>query len=229
MRKVSRTEPLNGNGRESVSFASRRTSEFATVPSVAVFYDSWERKRVGGKKSGFCGRAPAARNACGPSTSSFPVFIKIPRAPGKKRNIRATQSVSPVPYVVLRPLLLWLLIPTFSPAFAFSPPRVLSPWPLALLYSCPFYLFRSLILSCIARGGTYSEDRRGGGGGGGGLEKDSVAHPPMSFGRFKPYFGIEPPRGVDGSGRIRAFMDFTTFENHSRAAFTAVKQSYATS
>lgn len=95
-------------------------------------------------------------------------------------------------------------------------PLGLSPL-LSLSFSRPSF-------SCIARGGTYSEDRREGG-----LEKDSVAHPPMSFGRFKPYFGIKPPRGVDGSGWIRAFVDFTTFENHSRAAFTAVKYTYTTS
>lgn len=91
--------------------------------------------REGGRKSGFCGRAPTARNARGPD--SLPIFIKIPRALGKKRNIRATQSVSPVPYVALRPLLLWLPSSTFSPAFASSPfltvlrRGVLSPWPLA--------------------------------------------------------------------------------------------------
>lgn len=86
MKKV-KTEPLNEW--ERISFASRRMSEFATVPAVTVFYDSRERKMKGGKKSGFCGRGPAARNARGPSADPLP-FIKIPRAPGKKRNIRAT-------------------------------------------------------------------------------------------------------------------------------------------
>lgn len=181
-----------------------------------------ERRREGGRAVSADGPRPQGTHA-GPRPT---LFIKIPRGLGKKRNIRATQSVSPVPYVALRPLLLWLRISTFSPAFAFSPsshrpsPRGTLPLTASLAYSRPLLSlsFSRPPFSCIARDGTYSEDRRGGGA----LEKDSVAHPPMSFGRFKPHFGIKPSRGVDGSGRIRAFVDFTTFENHSRASFTAL-------
>lgn len=50
-------------------------------------------------------------------------FIKWRSKPGKKRNIRAAQSVSPIPYRVLRPLPLWFLIssPLIFRILFFSP------------------------------------------------------------------------------------------------------------
>jgi len=132
-----------------------------------VFYDSRERKREGGRTSGFCGRISAARNARGSPVDSLPVFIKGLRAPGKKRNIRATQSVSPVPYVVLRPLPLWLLISPFSPAFAFSscPTEGTLPLTASLSFSRPLLSFSFSTQSLrsgrnLLRGSTRRRTRR---------------------------------------------------------------------
>lgn len=144
-----------------------------------MFYDSRERKEGGREKERFLRTGPnRKKRARGPS-DSLPVFIKgAERAPGKKRNIRATQSVSPVPYVVLRPLPLWLLISPFPPAFAFAfafssflpvPRRGYSPLIASLSFSlAPFHLSRPP-LGCIARGGIYSRGSTRTG------EKDSVA------------------------------------------------------
>lgn len=120
-------------------------TEFVIVPTVTVFYDSCERK------SGFCGQAPATRNARGPLANSLPVFIRELRAPGKKRNIRATQSVSPVPYVVLRSLPLWLLISPFPPIFAFFSFLLVSQDTLPLdSRSLSFFLARTFVRCRVA-------------------------------------------------------------------------------
>lgn len=55
----SRTEPLEGM-RENSS-RSRRTSEFATVLAVAVFYDSRERKEGGKEKKRFLRTSPGRK------------------------------------------------------------------------------------------------------------------------------------------------------------------------
>lgn len=140
------------NQREFVSFTFRRTSEFATVQAAVVFYDSRERKREGGKKSGFCGRVLAARNARGPSTATLsPSSLRYRERPVKS-GISGRRKV-------FRRYLTWFydrclygfsFLPSLphSHSLLFSSCSAEGTLPLiaGLSFSRPFYLFCSFVL-----------------------------------------------------------------------------------
>lgn len=143
------------NERKFVLFTSRRTLEFATVQAV-VFYDSRERKREGGRKSGFCGRILAARNARGPSTATLSSSSLRYRERLVKSGISGRRKV-------FRRYLTWfydrcLYGFSFLPSLPHSHSLLFSscsaegtlPLTASLSFSHPFYLFCSFVLRSVA-------------------------------------------------------------------------------
>lgn len=198
MRMLSPTELLD----EFVLFTFRRDIRVRDrLGSYRVLRFPWEKQR--GRKKAVSADGPRPQETrVGPRPTISPSSLR-----GQKHPVKSGISGR---RKVFRRYLTWFydrclygysflssLPHSHSLLFSLCPVEGTLPLIASLSFYRPLLSFSRSPLSYIAQGGICSEDRRGGG-----LEKDSVAHPPTSFGRFKLYFDdISSFRGVDGSGR----------------------------